>query len=197
VPNIFIIHSYNADTKESFGPYIISKAKELGIDTYVPDFPIKGEADYDKWSKIMDTYLKSGELNEDSIVIAHSLDAHFIPKYLATRGIAISTYISCAGFLNDMPNKPNLQKTIDNFRPSEEEIDIALNLIKHRFSIYSDNDHLNSQQQLEYYADRFNAERVFVSSIGHMGKSSGITELPQAIEIIGQVLVNKKAGRKQ
>jgi len=190
--NIFIIHSYNADTKESFGPYITSEAKELDINTYIPDFPVKTEADYATWSRIMDTYLISGELNEDSIVIAHSLGAHFIPKYLASRGVSISTYISCAGFLNDMPNKPSLQKTIDDFRPTEDEIASAVQLIEHRFSIYSDNDHLNPQHELEYYADNLAAKRVFISGIGHMGKTSGITELPQAIDIIKQVLENKK-----
>lgn len=46
--NLFIIHSYNADTKESFGPYLAKKGEELGLDVVFPDFPIRKEANYYK-----------------------------------------------------------------------------------------------------------------------------------------------------
>lgn len=186
--NLFIIHSYNADTKESFGPYIAEYAKNIGLNVIFPDFPIKEKASYKSWSEIMDQYLLSGELNENSIVVAHSLGTHFIPKYLAKKNIPINLYISCAGFLHDHSGKESLKPIIEDFLPSEEQIDKFIQLVPNRYSIYSDNDHMNPQEELEHYAERFNAEKVFIPNIGHLGKRSGITELPEAIEIIKNVL---------
>lgn len=85
--NIFIIHSYNGDTKESFGPYLVDKLTEIGINVIFPSFPIKEEATYEKWSEIMDQYLLNGYLNKETIIIAHSLGTHFIPKYLADNNL--------------------------------------------------------------------------------------------------------------
>lgn len=186
--NLFIIHSYNADTKESFGPYLAQKGKELGLDVVFPDFPIRKEADYYKWSKIMNQYLLSGQLNSDSIIVAHSLGTHFIPKYLAEKNISIKLYISCAGFINDNSGRDDLQEVVNDFKPNDEEINKAIKLIEHRYSIYSNDDHMNPQEELEYYADSFQAEKVFIPNVGHLGKRSGIKELPEAIEVIRNIL---------
>lgn len=182
--NVFIIHSYNAGTKESFGPYVEKKCKDLGLEVIFPTFPIGIEATYKNWCEIMDKYLSDGLLNEDSMIIAHSIGAHFIPKYFAERNVSIKLYISCAGFLNDYSNRSDLTNVIKDFKPSDSEIDIAIRLMHNRYSIYSDDDPISPQKELEYYADRFQAEKVFIPKIGHLGKASGITQLPEAIEII-------------
>lgn len=182
--NLFIIHSYNADTKESFGPYIEEEAKKLGIDVIFPDFPIRSEASYDKWSKIMNKYLESGELNSTSIVITHSLGAYFIPKYLAEKNVCIGLYISCAGSTKYIGDREDLRKTIEDFSPSDEQYEKAIDLMANRYCIYSNNDHVNPQSELEYYADMLKANKVFIPNIGHMGKTSNVKELPDAIHII-------------
>lgn len=181
--NLFIIHSYNADTKESFGPYIVEKAKELNINVIFPDFPIRSEASYKKWSKIMDKYLENGDLDSNSMIIAHSLGTHFVPRYIAENNISIRLYISCAGFINDHSGREDLKLIVNDFTPSDEQIDKAIKLMDNRYSIYSNDDHMNPQYELEYYAEKFNAEKIFIPNIKHMGKSQ-IKELPQAIEII-------------
>ena len=186
--NLFIIHSYNGDTKETFGPYIKEQAQKLGIRVYFPDFPIKKEANYKSWSSIMDKYLKNGDLNSESMIIAHSLGTHFIPKYISDRNIPIDLYISCAGFINDHSGRNDLQEIVKEFLPSDEQINRFINLVNNRYSIYSNNDHINPQEELEYYADRIAATRVFIPNIGHMGTKSGITELPEALEIIEKSL---------
>ncbi len=186
--NLFIIHSYNGDTKESFGPYIKEHAEKLGIKVFFPNFPIREQAKYSNWCAVMDEYLINGELNSESIIVAHSLGTHFIPKYLSDRNVPINLYISCAGFLNDHSGKVNLQEIIKDFKPNDEQIDKFISLVNNRFSIYSNDDHMNPQEELENYADRFSASKVFIPNIGHMGARSGITELPEVLEIIEKSL---------
>lgn len=132
----------------------------------------------------MNRYLIDGTLNQDTIIIAHSLGAHFIPKYIAEKGIQIKLYISCAGFLNKTHEKNNFDNIMSDFLPTEEQVEKCTLLMKYRYAIYSDNDHISSQKELEYYAKKFRAEQVFIPNIGHLGSKSGITQLPEALEII-------------
>lgn len=182
--NLFVIHGYNGDTTETFGPYIETEAKKLNIETYMPKFSIKEQATYEGWAKVMDTYLEQNSINENTIIVAHSLGTHFIPRYLADNDVKIYLYISMAGFLKDHSGREDLEMVVNKFKPTEEQIDKAVGLMSNRYAIYSDNDHLNPREELESYADRFKAEKVFISNIGHMGRKSGVKEIPQIIDII-------------
>lgn len=182
--NIFIIHSFNNGTKNSFGPYLVRECASLGLNVIFPDFPTGDDANYQDWSKVMDRYLQDGMLNNDSIVIAHSLGAHFIPKYIAEKEVKIKVYISCAGFINKTHKENSFNKIMDDFLPTKLQIEKDVLLMKYRYAIYSDNDPISSLNELEYYADLFNAKKIFVPNIGHLGSKSGITELPEALGII-------------
>ena len=182
--NLFIIHGYNGDTKETFGAYLENEAAKLNIETYLPSFPIKESATYEGWSKVMDTYLLKGMINENSIIVAHSLGTHFIPRYLADNNVKIYLYISMAGFLQDCSVRKDLESVVKDFKPNEDQMDKAIKLMSNRYAIYSDNDHLNPKEELERYAERFKAEKVFIPNMGHMGRKSGVKEIPQIIDII-------------
>lgn len=182
--NLFVIHGYNGDTAETFGPYVESETNKLGIKSYFPKFPIKQEATYKSWSEEMHKYLERGLINENSIIVAHSLGTHFIPRYLAENNIRIYLYISMAGFLKDHSGREDLEKVVNNFVPNDEQIKKSTELMDNRFSIYSDNDHLNTKEELERYAERFKANKVFIPNVGHMGRKSGVKEIPEIMQII-------------
>ena len=57
------------------------------------------------------------------------------------------------------------------------------------YAIYSNNDPISSLKELEYYADKFNAQKVFIPNVGHLGPKSGITKLPEALEIIKKHII--------
>lgn len=98
--NVFIIHSYNGDTEYSFAPILLLLCKDNNIDYYFPKFPIRNEATYEEWKKILNYYKEENILNEHSIIIAHSLVTNFIPKYLSSNNFKIDVFISVAGFVN-------------------------------------------------------------------------------------------------
>ncbi|MCL2371476.1 alpha/beta hydrolase [Candidatus Saccharibacteria bacterium] len=189
--NIFIIHSYNADTKEAFAPYISEKGAELGYNVILPDFPIRTEADFEKWSEIMDRYLLSGELNSESIIVAHSLGTQFIPKYIAQKNIPIKLYISVAAFIGYV-GREDLMEIVAKFASTTEEVSKAIELMQNRYSIFSDNDHMNSQDKMEAYADSYQAEKILIPNAGHFNPQSERKELPEVFEIIEKTHNNAK-----
>lgn len=182
--NVFIIHSFGGGTKQTFGPYVVENCKKMGLDVYFPDFPIKEEATYEGWSRVMDEYLQNKTLNEDSIIIAHSLGTHFIPKYLSENNIKINLYITCAGFIHKPDDRPDLDKVLDDFKPTKHDIEKLISLTNKRYAIYSDNDPLSTIKQSEEYANLIKAEKILAPDKGHMGKLSKITELKEVVDII-------------
>lgn len=182
--SLFIIHSFNGNTKNSFGPYLVKECTSLGLNVIFPDFPTGENANYHEWSKILDQYIFNETLSSDSIIIAHSLGAHFIPKYIAEKNVKIKVYISCAGFINKTHKENAFDKIMDEFLPTELQIEKDILLMKYRYAIYSDNDPISSLKELEYYAEKFKAKKIFIPDIGHLGPKSGIKELPEVLEII-------------
>ncbi len=185
--SLFIIHSFNGNTKNSFGPYLVKECTSLGLNVIFPDFPTGENANYHEWSKILDQYLLDGTLNQDSLIIAHSLGAHFIPKYISEKGIKIKLYISCAGFLNKTHEKNNFDKVMFDFLPTESQIEKDILLMKNRYAIYSNDDPISSLKELEFYADKFKAKKIFIPNVGHLGPKSGIKDIPEALEIIKKI----------
>ena len=181
--NVFVIHSYNGDTLDSFAPSIEKLCKENDIDYYFPKFPIRGEATYDSWENILNDYKEKGILNSESIVVAHSLGTQFIPKYLVNNNVKINTYISVAGFVG-YTGREDLEKILQRFQPTDEEYNKCRTLVDNIYSIYSDNDELNSTFKLEKYAEKLSANKIFIKGAGHFNPKSNVKEIKEINNII-------------
>ena len=181
--NVFMIHSYNGNTRDSFAPSIQKLCENQGIDYYFPSFPIRDEATYDGWEDILNSYKEKGLLNQDSIVIAHSLGTQFFPKYLARNPIKIKIYISVAGFVN-YKGRQDLENISKHFQPTEADYKNFKELVNNRYAIYSDNDKHNSIDKLEKYADLLAAHKILIKGAGHFTLSSGITQIEEIEKII-------------
>lgn len=178
--NVFIIHSYNGDTEYSFAPSIEKLCDENKIEYYFPKFPIRSEATYESWEETLNNYKDKKLLNENSIVISHSLGTHFIPKYLARNNVKIDTYISVAGFLN-YKGREDLENIVKKFLPTKEEFNRCKELVKNNYSIYSDNDEMNSIKNLKDYADMLSSNKILIKGAGHFNPKSNVKEINRII----------------
>lgn len=58
------------------------------------------------------------------------------------------------------------------------------NLIKRRYALYSDNDNNSPIEKCEKYADKLNANKVFVKGAGHFTSEDGIYEIHELNTIL-------------
>ncbi len=181
--NVFLIHSYNGDTEYSFAPSIKKLCEENKIGYFFPRFPVRWEAIYEGWEKVLNEYVSNGIFNEETIVIAHSLGTHFILKYLARNNIKINTYVSVAGF-SSYEGRKDLAEVINRFHPSEEEFAKCKMLINNIYSIYSDNDEISPIEKLELYADKLGANKILIKGAGHFNPISKVTEIKELNKIV-------------
>jgi predicted alpha/beta hydrolase family esterase len=132
-------------------------------------------------------------MNENLIVVAHSIGNPMFIKYICKYNINIGLYISLAGFAQPfyVEGKDVLNQVLKPLSISDEEKIKNLNLINEKYSIYSDNDHIVPFKILEEYPSVVDSKPVFVSGIGHMGKKIGLEELPEVIKVIHESNYNK------
>ena len=90
--NIFILHSLNGDTLEFWGKDIEQKFKNK-VSVFMPKFPIRSESRYAKFNKILIKYLESKELNEESIVICHSIGNPYFIRFCREHNFVPNNYI--------------------------------------------------------------------------------------------------------
>jgi predicted alpha/beta hydrolase family esterase len=116
-------------------------------------------------------------IDEETVLIAHSLGTQFVPKYLAEKEQKIDTYISVAGYLR-YKGRSDLEEVNRSFEPSAADFEKCRRLISRRISLYSDHDRMNPVEKLEAYAEALAAEKVLIPGAGHFDPASGMTVLP-------------------
>ena len=180
--NVFIIHGINGIPKIAF--WLKNKLEALGADVTLPSFPPQEGASYDNWSEVLDKYRDS--IKDDTIFVCHSIGNEFIIKYLVRNNLHIDTYISLAGFAEIFINEGRdvLNKVVEHFHVTSDEVRKFISLTNRRYSFYSDNDHIVPLDVLENYPKTINAEPIFIPNIGHMGSKSGLESFPELLRLV-------------
>lgn len=102
------------EPKKSCAQYL-AKEHTLGLNAIFQNFLNRETTNYYDWSKILDKYLLNCHLNRDSIIIEHSLGAHFILKYIAEKEIKIKSIYRLCSFLNKIYKENKFNKIIYEF----------------------------------------------------------------------------------
>ena len=100
--------------------------------------------------------------------------------------LKVKLYISLAGFSKyfEWEDKQDLNRACKEFLVTERELKSFKNRCTKRYSIYSNNDHIVPFNILQEYPKDIDAIPILIENIGHMGKKSGLEEIPRVIEII-------------
>ena len=203
--NIVIAHSYNSDTN-NLRASIWDACDKLNIPRFMPELqPIRTDANFSDWSKIMDVYRtqlsRNLYFNEHTMAIGHSLGNLFLIKYIAQNNIRIDTFVSLAGFFGKIHNRPDIDEIVKDFLPTDEEIEKFKQLVPNRIAIYDLNDMLLNPEAvrtggpslMEEFAEKLGAKKVPVTEGGHFGKGTGTTIIPA----LNAEIANYEARKRQ
>ncbi len=188
---LYIFIGINGNKWITYEKYLKEECEKLNIKIDFLEFPVNENCKFANWKNTMDKYLTQNLINEQTIVVSRCLGSRFIVKYAAMKKLKFKSLICIASSFKDDITKENFKEIWKDFKVYLEEISQMLNYIEYRFSIYGDCDHLFSKDVLEYSADLIKAEKVFVKDLNHCGNSSGVEKLPQVIEIIKKLQVDK------
>ena len=180
--NILLIHGFNGIPK--IFNYFKNELEKQGYNVIIPEFPVREEININAYFKIFNMYKEI--INENLIVIAHSLGNSMFIKYICKNNLKVGLYISLAGFADAfyVEGKYVLNKVIEPLTIKNEEKNKIVNLINGKYSIYSDNDHIVPFKILKEFSLAIDSIPIFIPGIGHMGKKIGLEELPEVIDLI-------------
>lgn len=183
--NVLLVHGYNGIPK--IYKWLKEELQKLEYNVLIPEFPPREGVIYENWKDKFGKY--KNYIKEDSIVIAHSIGNEFIIKYFNENNLKVDLYISLAGFAKyfEDEGREDLNRACKEFLATDIEVENFKNLCNKKYSIYSNNDHIVPFEILEEYSRKIEAIPILIEGIGHMGKKSGLEELPKVLELIREI----------
>ncbi len=99
--NYFIIHGSFSSPYSNWIGWLHDFIEGEGNQVYVPNFPIGvGYQNYENWNKLLKYYLDLGLINNETIIIGHSIAPVFISKFLIQNKVKVKKLIFVCGFNN-------------------------------------------------------------------------------------------------
>jgi len=180
--NVLLIHGFNGIPK--IFEYFKNILEEKGLNVIMPDFPVREEITIEGYFSIFDNYKEC--FNNDLIVIAHSIGNPMFIKYISKNKYNVDKYICLAGFSKDFYNegKDVLNEKVKLTVLNKDELEAVVNFTNKRYSIFSKDDHIVPYNILNDFSNEIKSKAISIDKIGHMGKKSGLEELPEVIDIV-------------
>lgn len=181
--NYLIVHGSFGSPFGNWFPYLRNEIEKKGLVCYTPDFPTGvGYQSYENWSKLLETYLNAGLINEDTVIFAHSSAPVFVSKFLVNHNIKVKRLVFVCGFnnyfgINTDYDTVNGSMYFDNL---EDVKKLASEII----CFYSKNDPYVKYEVEKAFADTVATKQIVIDDGGHLNAESGYTEFPQLLEYL-------------
>ena len=173
-----IIHGSYGNPEENWIPWLKSELEKLGHKVFVPKFPTPKNQNLENWLKVFKDHEEY--LDDDSVLIGHSLGATFILTILETRKVKAAFLV--AGFIGLLGiDSDNINKTISdrkfNFQKIKENCK--------KFFIYSsDNDPYVPLDKGKELARNLESELKIIKNACHFNEKAGYKQFPLLLEDI-------------
>lgn len=177
--NYLIIHGSFGSNEGNWFPWLKEKLEQMKKNVKVPQMPVGvGIQNFESWQEVLDREV----INENTIIIAHSIAPIFICKYLITKKIRVKKLIFVCGFNNyfgidndfDAVNEPMY---IDNYTDIKK---FCNNIV----CFYSDNDPYVNYEALKEFADNISNKEIVIKNGGHINSESGYTSFEEILKEI-------------
>jgi predicted alpha/beta hydrolase family esterase len=175
--NYIIVHGSFGSKDGNWFPWLKNILK--GKDVVVPQMPVGvGNQNFESWSRILDKL----KIDENTIIIAHSIAPIFVCKYLIANKIKVKKLIFVCGFNNYLginEEYDTVNKTM--FTDNLEEIK---NYCDDIICYFSNNDPYVKYEAEKEFADTIGAKQIFITDGGHLNSESGYETFKELLENI-------------
>ncbi|MFH1126873.1 MAG: alpha/beta hydrolase [archaeon] len=179
--DVFIIHGAYGNPQENWYPWLKSELERLNCNVFVPRFPTPTDQTLDNWQKIFATH--KARLDENTIIIGHSLGAAFLLRVLEDIKTQIKAAFFISGFTENL-NNPVFDEINKTFIDKRYDWDRIKKSSKRFYVFHSDNDPYIALKQGKNMAQNLGAEMITIKGAGHFNENSGYKKFPELLEKI-------------
>lgn len=196
--NFIIIHGVYASPEANWFPWLKKELESRGYEVIVPKFPTPLDQSLESWLRVFANY--ENKINEETVLVGHSLGAAFILNYLENVGIPLEFRVDQKPGVFDKASKKikaaylvspfhkllgaeydEINKTFLDKEFNWEKIRQSCNKF---FVFASDNDKYIPLEVTNDIVEKLNAEFNIVPKGGHLNKESGYEEFYLLLECI-------------
>ena len=188
--NIFVLHSLNGDTLKMWGQDVKEIFGQKEIDVIMPEFPIKDESKYEKFDEILSFYLKNKQLNEKSIVIAHSIGNAYFIRFCKENNYQPKAYIAVApNAIYEYPSSRNdyIVEVVKQAYLKEDSLKYFKEMKSIKYCLYSDEDDNNIEKFTRFINDT-DSEGLYLKYYNHFDGYHRIYKIPELNDLINKLL---------
>ena len=178
--NFIIIHGVYSNPEENWFPWLKKQLEGMSYEVIVPKFPTPLDQSLESWTRAFSQY--ESKINEETVLIGHSLGAAFILNYLEKTSKKIKAAILVSGFHKLLGSQyDEINKTFVDKQFNWDKIKSSCG----RFFIFAgDNDEYISLEVSNELAKNLNAEMNIVHDGGHLNKKAGYDDFSLLLETI-------------
>lgn len=177
--NVIILHGAYGYPDENWFGWMREELEKLSIQCIVPCMPTPHGQSLNSWLEVFgQKYLNY--VNEDTILIGHSLGAAFLMKWLERVNIKVRATVLVGVFIGNV----GIEK-FDSINETFFVDPFDWETIKKNsgkiFCYYGSNDPYVSPSHFDYIANNLNAHKILISDGGHFNVATGYTSFPHLL----------------
>ncbi|WP_444915562.1 RBBP9/YdeN family alpha/beta hydrolase [Microbulbifer sp. TRSA007] len=182
--NIAVVHGYMSSPDDHWFPWLKNELQDRGISTKVLSLPNPSFPNPEEWQEALS--VKLGEIDSNSIVVAHSLGCIATLNYLNSlkKEKQIAGLILVSGFVSDIPNLPQL----GDFTQTNLDFSKLRLMVDKIIVLGSPQDSIVPFYLTEELANKLQTTIVSIPNSGHFLASDGYKRFPQVLTAIDEVL---------
>jgi hypothetical protein len=183
--NIILIHGAYGNPDENWFPYIKTELEKIGHKVLIPKFPTPENQSLESWLEVFKDYEQY--LNENSIIIGHSIGPAFTLHILEKLSAKIKAAFFVAGFVG-MINNPKFDEINKTITENNFDFEKIKSNCKRFHIINSFNDpHIPIQKGI-YLSRKLETELIRIEGAGHFNEKDGFKEFKYLLEEIKKEL---------
>ncbi|MCU5745511.1 alpha/beta hydrolase [Staphylococcus sp. SQ8-PEA] len=177
---LFIIHGYQASPEDHWFKWLASKMKKYNYQSVIVPLPNSSHPIQQQWRNRLQDYMENA-LDEDSIIVAHSLGVIAVLEYLSHANLTreIKGLFLVSGFAQPLNTISELDDFVQACNINYESIPARL-----IYTIGATEDPAVPINYTEALSDKLNTNTIKIDHQGHFLGREGYKSFPELFELI-------------
>ena len=177
----FIFHGTGASKDDHWFPWLEEKLEDKRIEVCRPEFPTPEDQELEKWLNVLDQ--QEMQIDQDTVLIGHSLGAVFILNILNRRDLNIEAAYLVSAWTGLLPDE-QFNEWNSTFQDQDFDFEKISNSIGKIHQFHSKDDPYVPVEMAEELSENLDSTLHLKKDSGHFNTNSGYIEFPELWNLI-------------